>query len=291
MVKKYAELYLDARRALLAAEDAQSAGMIARQLVCHVSGKRQEEFLAQRDLYAGADICRGVEECVERILQGEPLAYVLGEWEFYGLPLYVNPKVLIPRDDTCAVAELAIKKAIFLQQDPRILDLCCGSGCIGLAVASRVKDARVTLADLSMDALSVAKKNIQRNKFGGRVSSVRVNALETPPAFLGKFDMIVSNPPYIPDGELEELPHSVKDYEPHMALFGGRDGLDFYRAIAKNFAAALKPGGYLCFEFGEYKGDDVCRILEENGYTILDRTRDYNDRERAVLAQYGRKEG
>ena len=90
--------------------------------------------------------------------------------------------------------------------------------------------------------------------------------------------------------EMEALPHSVKDYEPHLALYGGEDGLVFYRAIAKNYALALKPGGFLCFEFGMGQGDDVCAILEENGYTILERTRDDNQRERAVLAQYGRKD-
>ena len=102
--------------------------------------------------------------------------------------------------------------------------------------------------------------------------------------------MIVSNPPYITGEVMETLDTSVKDYEPHMALYGGEDGLDFYRSIAKNYASALKPGGYLAFEFGDDQGDDVCRILAENGYTILERSRDYNDRERAVLAQYGRKE-
>jgi len=89
---------------------------------------------------------------------------------------------------------------------------------------------------------------------------------------------------------MKELDASVLDYEPHMALYGGEDGLDFYRSIAKHYAAALKPGGYLAFEIGDTQGDQVCRILAENGYTILERTRDYNDRERAVLAQYGRKE-
>ena len=89
---------------------------------------------------------------------------------------------------------------------------------------------------------------------------------------------------------MKELPKSVADYEPHMALYGGEDGLDFYRSIARNFAPALKPGGYLAFEFGETQGDAVCAILEGNGYTILERARDYNDRERAVLVQYGRKD-
>ena len=290
MVKKYGDLYLDTRRALLATENTQDAGVMARMLVCHVSGKTQAEFLAERDMYASEEIVKGVEAGLQRLLDQEPMAYILGQWEFYGLPLRVSPKVLIPRDDTCAVAELAIRQALFLEKDPRILDLCCGSGCIGLAVASRVKDAKVTLADISQDALAVAKENVALNKLSGRVRCVAADALKPAFPFLGKFDLIVSNPPYITADEMKELPKSVSEYEPHLALFGGEDGLDFYRSIAKNFAPALKPGGYLAFEFGETQGDDVCRILEENGYTVLERAREYNDRERAVLARYGRKE-
>ena len=290
MVKKYGDLYLDARRALLAQEDVQMAGMMARQLLCHVSGKSPDVILNDRDVYASEEVCRGMEKGLKRLLHGEPLAYVLGEWEFYGLPLKVTPHVLIPRDDTCAVTEMAIKKALFMEQDPRILDLCCGSGCIGLAIASRVKDARVTLADISPEALAVAKENAAMNHLSGRVRCVAADALKPAFPFLGKFDMIVSNPPYITSAEMLELDPSVKEYEPHLALHGGEDGLDFYRAIAENFAPALKPGGYLCFEFGMGQGDAVCQILTESGYTILERTRDYNDRERAVLAQYGRKE-
>ena len=290
MVKKYGDLYQDTRRALLQTENVQDAGVMARMLVCHVSGKSQAEFLAEREMYASAEIVAGVEAGLKRLLDQEPMAYILGQWEFYGLPLRVSPKVLIPRDDTCAVAELAIRQGLFLDKDPRILDLCCGSGCIGLAIASRVKDAKVTLADISQDALSVAKENVALNKLSGRVRCVAADALKPAFPFLGKFDMIVSNPPYITGEEMKELPRSVAEYEPHLALYGGEDGLDFYRSIAKNFAPALKSGGYLAFEFGETQGDDVCRILKENGYTILERARDYNDRERAVLAQYGRKE-
>ena len=290
MVKKYADLYLETRRALMTQEDPRSAGLMARNLIALYSGRSQEYILTNRELYAGEETCEKVEKAVARLLKGEPLAYVLGEWEFYGLPLYVNENVLIPRDDTVAVASLAIKQAIFLPCDPRVLDLCTGSGCIGLAVASRIKDARVTLADVSKDALAIAKKNIARHKLSGRVSCVQVDALSPAPAYLGKFDMIVSNPPYITGPQMGELDDSVKLYEPHLALYGGRDGLDFYRSIAINYSSALKPGGFLCLEFGEEQGDDICRILEENGYTILERARDYNDTERAVLAQYGRKE-
>ena len=290
MVKQYGALYLDARRALLETEEPDMAGFMARSLICHVSGKNPDLFLADRDLYATEEVCRAVDAGLRRLKQGEPLAYVLGEWDFYGLNLTVSPDVLIPRDDTCAVTSLAIQQALFLNQDPRVLDLCCGSGCIGLAIASRVKDARVTLADLSPEALTVAKRNMMQTKLSARVRCVQVNALEPAPAFLGKFDLIVSNPPYITAEEMEALPISVRNYEPHMALYGGEDGLDFYRSIAKNFSRALKPGGFLCLEFGMGQGDAVCRILEDNDYAVLERVRDYNDRERAVLAQYGRKE-
>ena len=290
MVKKYGDLYLQCRKALLQTEDSQTAGLMARNLVAYYSGKSQEEVLRDRDLYAGEQTCNAVDEATQRLLSGEPLPYVLGEWEFYGLPLHVNRNVLIPRDDTCAVVGLAINQAIFLPADPRVLDLCTGSGCIGLAIASRIKDARVTLADISKEAMAVAKKNIILNKLSSRVTCVQADALSTPPAFLGKFDMIVSNPPYITGPEMAQLPASVRNFEPHLALFGGRDGLDFYRSIAENYGKALKPGGFLALEFGMGQGDDVCRILTEHGYTILERTKDFNDRERAVLAQYGRKE-
>ena len=290
MVKKYSQLYLDARRSLMEQEDQQTASMLARHLLCYVSGKTQEQIVADREMYASQQVCDAMESAVARILQGEPLAYILGEWTFYGMNLYIDRNVLIPRDDTCAVTQLAIKRGLFLEQDPRILDLCTGSGCIGLAVAQRVKDARVTLADVSKDALNIAKKNVTRHQLSGRVSCVQADALAPAPGFLGKFDLIVSNPPYIPTVEMAELDGSVKDYEPHLALDGGKDGLDFYRSIVKNYSSVLKPGGYMCFEFGMGQGDDVCQILTDHGYTILERVEDFNNRERAVLAQLGRKE-
>ncbi len=285
MVKKLSQLYLEARKALMISEDVQSASLIARNLLCFASGKTQEQILSDRELYASEAVCEAMDGALRRYLDGEPLAYILGEWEFYGLKLLVTPAVLIPRDDTCAVTSLAINQALFLKEDPRILDLCTGSGCIGLAIASRVKDARVTLADISREALAVAKKNAARNHLTGRVSCVQSDALGKPASFLGAFDMIVSNPPYITSSEMEELPVSVKAYEPHLALYGGVDGLQFYKSIIDNYTEILKPGGYLCFEFGMGQGDAVCSLLQEKGYIILERSRDYNDRERAVIAQ------
>ncbi len=286
MVKTYADLYLDARKALLPAEG-MYAGSIARELVCAASGKTQEALIADRGLYASEEICARVENFVQRHLTGEPTAYILGQWDFADMTLTVTPDVLIPRDDTMAVTELAIKKALFLPQNPRILDLCTGSGCIGLALARRVKDAKLTLADVSMDALRVAKKNVADLHLGGRVSCVQVDAMKPAAPFLGKFDMIVSNPPYVTTAEMEQLDASVRDYEPHLALHGGADGLDFYRAIARNFTPALRPGGCLVLEFGMGQDAAVGAILEAAGYSIQEWKQDNSGITRAVLAQYG----
>lgn len=286
MVKTYADLYLDARKALLPTEGIY-AGNIARELVCAASGKTQEALIADRSLYASEEICARVENFVQRHITGEPTAYILGQWDFADMTLTVTPDVLIPRDDTMAVTELAIKKALFLPQNPRILDLCTGSGCIGLALARRVKDAKLTLADISMDALRVAKKNVADLHLGGRVSCVQVDARKPAAPFLGKFDLIVSNPPYVTTAEMEQLDASVRDYEPHLALHGGLDGLDFYRAIVRNFTPALRPGGSMAFEFGMGQDPAVGAILESAGFTILEWKQDNSGITRAVLAQYG----
>ena len=289
MVKTYADLYLDARKALLPAEG-MYAGNIARELVCAASGKTQEALLADRNLYASEEICLRVENFVRRHLTGEPTAYILGQWDFYDMTLTVTPDVLIPRDDSMAVTELAIKKALFLPQNPRILDLCTGSGCIGLAIARRVKDAKLTLADVSPEALRVAKKNVADLHLGGRVSCVHADALKPAAPFLGKFDLIVSNPPYVTTAEMEQLDSSVRDFEPHLALHGGEDGLDFYRAIVRHFTPALRPGGCVAFEFGQGQAEAVCAILEAAEYKILELKEDNSGIVRAVLAQHGEEE-
>ena len=200
---------------------------------------------------------------------------------------------MLAGENTRPTAE-RVKEAVFSMlreyiPDANVLDLFAGSGQMGLEAISQGA-ASAVFCDSSKEALAVAKRNIGRMKLSARVSCVQVDALQPASSFLGKFDMIVSNPPYVTTAEMEALPASVKDFEPHLALHGGNDGLDFYRAIVKNYTAALKPGGYICFEFGMGQGDAVCEILQKNGYTVLERVQDFNERERAVLAQYGRKE-
>lgn len=284
MVKKYADLFLDARRALLK-QEGQFAANVARELVCAASGKTAEQVIADREIYASDEVCELTESFVQRRLRGEPMPYILGQWDFYGMTLTVTPDVLIPRDDTVVVTELAIKKAMYLEQNPRILDLCTGSGCIGLAIARRVKDARVTLGDVSAAALRVARRNVSQLKLTGRVNCVAMDALKPAQEFLGTYDLIVSNPPYVTTQEMETLDPSVRDFEPHLALDGGADGLDFYRAIIKNYSSALAPRGYLCFEFGMGQENAVCSLLMRGGYEILELKKDTAEITRAVLAQ------
>lgn len=284
MVKKYADLYLDARRALLQTEG-ERASNVARELVCAASGKTAEQIITHRDMYASEEVVALTESFVSRYLRGEPMPYILGQWDFYDMTLTVTPDVLIPRDDTMAVTELAIKKALFLSQNPRILDLCTGCGCIGLAIAKRVKDARVTLADLSPAALRIARRNAVDQKLNARVSCIPLDAMKPAQEFIGKFDMIVSNPPYITTAEIKDLDPSVRDFEPRMALDGGEDGLDFYRAIIKNYTSALTPNGYFCFEIGIGQDPAVCRMLEENGFEILELRKDTAEIIRAILAR------
>lgn len=286
MVKTYADLYLDARKALLPT-DGMYASNMARELVCAASGKTPESIIADRGLYASEEICRRTEDYVRRHLEGEPIAYILGQWDFCDMTLTVTPDVLIPRDDTMAVTELAIKKTLFLPQNPRVLDLCTGSGCIGLAIARRVKDAKVTLSDVSQAALRVARKNVTDLKLTGRVTCVPADVTKPAAPFLGKFDLIVSNPPYVTTEEMEQLDPSVRNYEPRLALHGGVDGLDYYRAIAKNFLSALRPGGYLALEFGLGQENAVCSILQSAGCEIAELKEDNSGIVRAVLARYG----
>ena len=284
MVKKYADLYLDARRALLPMEG-ENASNVARELVCAASGKTAEQMISDREKYASDEVVELAESFVQRYLNDEPMPYILGQWDFYDMTLTVTSDVLIPRDDTMVVTELAIKKALFLDQNPRILDLCTGSGCIGIAIAKRVKDARVTLGDISQAALRVARRNVIDQKLNARVSCIPLDAKQPAQDFIGKFHLIVSNPPYITSADMLTLDRSVRNFEPHLALDGGEDGLDFYRAIIKNYKSALFPKGYLCFEIGMGQEDAVCKLLEQGGFDVLEVKKDTADINRAILAQ------
>ncbi len=229
MAITYNDLYLDVRRQLREC-GVEAATLEARELVCFGLDKSREELVRDSRLYAGTAQERRVRELVDRRLAGEPVAYLTGEWEFYGLPLDITQEVLIPRSDTEVLAEQAIAYVQGLGEC-RVLDLCAGSGCIGLAVAEKAPNCKVVLGELSDGALKICRQNIRRNGLSGRAVPVQADAREQPDQTLGVFQCIVSNPPYIPSADIAGLDVSVKDYEPRAALDGGSDGLDVYRFI------------------------------------------------------------
>ena len=281
MATTYNNLYLDTRNRLRRAGVSQ-AQTEAREIVCFAADKTKDQLYRDMSLYASSDLERRVEELVQRRLAGEPVAYIVGEWEFYGLPLDISRDVLIPRADTEVLAERAILKARSAGEGGRVLDLCSGSGCVGLAVAANADQCRVVLADLSEGALRLCKQNVRRNSLNARVTCISANALEAPSSVLWDFDVIACNPPYIPTGDLEGLDVSVKDFEPLMALDGGVDGLDFYRVIASKWKSALRLGGTLIFEVGIDQAEAVAQIMADNGFENIITTEDTGGIQRVV---------
>lgn len=265
MATTYNNLYLDTRRRLKAA-GVEMAQLEARELVCFAADKTREQFFRDLTLYASKEVEDRVEELTRRRLSGEPVAYIIGEWEFYGLPLDISREVLIPRSDTEVLAERAILLTRAAGDGARVLDLCAGSGCVGLAVAANAPDCRVVLADLSEGALRICKQNVRRNQLNARVTCVQADAMTAPAPALWDFDVIACNPPYIPHGDLANLDVSVRDYEPWGALDGGEDGLDFYRAVSARWGTALRLGGTLIFEVGIGQAPNVEQIMAQNGF-------------------------
>ena len=280
MAITYNDLYLDIRRRLRAA-DSGDPTLEARELVAFACGKTKEELLRDGRLYVTPEVEARVRALVQRHLDGEPTAYLIGEWEFYGLPLDISRDVLIPRPDTEVLAGLAID-FVKTQGECRVLDLCAGSGCVGLAVASQCPGSRVVLGELSEGALRICRQNIRRNGLSGRAVPMQMDALAPPPAQLGEFRCLVSNPPYIPAGDIPGLDPSVRDFEPHMALDGGEDGLDFYRNLAGEWKNALSVGGKIFLEVGIGQADDVLRLLRTQGFGDLEITKDLNGIPRVV---------
>ena len=272
MPATYNDLYLDARKALKSA-GVEQAQLEARELLCFASGKGRAEFLRDLTLYASDGVEKRFRGLLERRLKGEPVAYLIGEWEFYGLTLDITRDVLIPRPDTETLVERGI---LFLRdrEEARVLDLCAGSGCVGIAIADNCPGAHVILGEWWSDALRVCRQNIRRCGLTEQVQAAQVDALDPPPRVLRDFDLILCNPPYIPTLEIARLDPSVRDYEPHIALDGGEDGLKFYRAVAKKWKRALKSGGKLIFEVGYDQAPAVEYILAENGYQDIQTTLD-----------------
>lgn len=223
-------------------------------------------------------------ELFKRRRAGEPVAYLLGEREFYGITLRVDARVLVPRPDSERLVEVALERTRARSMLGRALDLCTGSGCIAIAFARHRPTWNVTASDVSPDALAVASDNAHRT---GAVRNVRLvlgSLFESVPG--ERFDLITANPPYIPAGDIAGLPVDVRDFEPRLALDGGADGLDLVREIATSGSLHLTPGGLLAMEIGADQGPAALQVLRERGYRDVELARDLGGRDR-VVSGYG----
>ena len=285
MPRTYSEMYIALRNRLRDA-GIEAAALEARLIAATAAGKSTEKLLRDMRYYATDEVERRAEEMVQRRLAGEPVAYITGVWEFRGLPMEVSRDVLIPRIDTEVLSELAIKYLRGTGRlDARVLDLCSGTGCIGCAIAAELPRVRVVLADVSAAAMDISRRNVERNGLGGRVSFLPADVTKQPPLMTGSFDLVVSNPPYIPTMEILTLDPSVRDYEPVWALDGGEDGLDFYRAILKNWSGVIRQGGELMFEVGEDQAERVKDLMRMAGLREARSFPDTQNIQRVVAAK------
>lgn len=264
----------------------ETARIDAEVLMQHVLQKEKIFLITEPAYEFSAEEDNRYFEMINERASGKPVSYITGEKEFMGLSFVVNEAVLIPRPDTEILTEEAVRllkedclagaklvdngiKSAEIGNDAvsggvKVLDMCTGSGAIAVSIAYYVKEAVVTGADISFDALKVAELNAKRNDIAERMNFVQGNLFEN----IGEdvaYDMIVSNPPYIRTEDVAGLMTDVKDFEPELALDGGDDGLDFYRIIIPEAEIRLKKGGYLLFEIGMDQGDDLRGLFEENG--------------------------
>ena len=266
--------------------DIDSARIDARLLLGFVLGGGAEQVLAQ----SGRDLTRSeaqhFEDLVQRRAQREPISHILGTREFWSLPFKVTAATLTPRPDTETLIEAALDAVT--QPPRRVLDLGAGTGCILLALLSEWKDAQGLGVDASAEALNVAKENAVALGLEGRAQFVLGdwNTAHWMQNLGGPFDVVVSNPPYILDGDVAGLDRDVRNFEPRAALVGGPDGLDAYRAIAAGLDKILTPGGLVIFEVGIHQAEDVANILTNKGLSCVERRRDLGGIERAVVARY-----
>lgn len=239
------------------------ARLDAETLMMHVLGRNKAYLYAHPEVELACGELNRYQEALQRRAAGEPLQYITGHQEFWGLDLLVTPAVLVPRRET----EHAVEAALELLREiksPRVIDVGTGSGCIALALASELPGASLNAVDISNDALEVARKNAKRLNLLDRVAFSQSDLLGSYLNGALAFDMVVSNPPYVGDSEADKLQVEVREHEPHQALFGGGvEGLDIYRRLIPQAARVLKPGGWLVMEIGYTQEQAIRDLLKD----------------------------
>ena len=265
----YREAYDKGRKSIVS-DEADIEAAILLEFVCNTE---RGDLFSHPERLLSEDEEKKYFSLIERRNEKEPVQYITGKTYFYGLEFFCDKFVLIPRFDTEVLVEEVIKRA---PKNCELLDLCTGSGCIAICV----KHA----SDISKEALLIAAKN--KDKHNLDINFIQSDLFEN---IDKKFDIIVSNPPYIPTKVISELEDKVKDFEPKGALDGGEDGLDFYKEIAKEAVNYLKDESILIMEIGFDQGEDVSDILHDNGYKNIEVIKDLNGLDRVVYAVFGGK--
>lgn len=265
----------------LAAAGIELPALEARLLVGHVLALSREDLLAQSGGRVGPACVRAVRHLAARRGRDEPLAYIVGEREFWSLPFAVTPDVLIPRPDSETVVETALR-FVDVERPLRILELGTGSGCLLLALLNECRRASGIGVDLSGQALGVARGNASRLDLGGRSAFV---CADWGSALRGRFDLVVSNPPYVDEHGFHCLEPTVRSHEPALALRGGTDGLDAYRLIASDLPRLLVPGGVAVVEMGAGQGESVAGLLAASGLKAIAFGRDLAGRDRCLAVR------
>jgi release factor glutamine methyltransferase len=253
----------------------------AETLLLHLIGKNKAWVMAHaNDDFAGCSAIRYA-SLLERRVKGEPIQYIIGEAEFYALPFRVTPDVLIPRPETEHLVEKCLALAAQLAPRPRLLDVGSGSGAIAIALAKHLPNATITAADISERALAVACENARRNEVTIRFLQGDLLA----PVAGERFELIVSNPPYVAATDRDSLAVEVRDHEPFLALYAGDGGLEIYRRLIPQVFAALVPGGFIALEIGYTQQPAIHRLLADSGFTNIEFTQDLQNIPRVAIAQ------
>lgn len=266
---------------MLAQAGIDEAELDARYILEYITGLNSAQYFIHSEDIIEKDKAEEFFRLIERRSKRIPLSYVIGTRDFFGLTFKVDENVLIPEQET----ELLVEEVIKHSEGKSVLDMCTGSGCIAISIALFGKPSKVAASDISEKALEVARENAKSLKVG-EISFIQADMFEN---VTDKFDIIVSNPPYIETGEIDELMPEVRDYIPRLALDGDIDGLKFYRIISKEAVKKLNKNGRIFYEIGYNQSRAVASILLENGFTDVKIMKDYSGLDRIVMAKLDEK--
>lgn len=266
----------------LSEKDVDAPRLCAELLVCHVLKKQRIQLYTEFNAVVPPDQLAQLRALVKRASDHEPVAYLVGQTEFYSMTFNVRPGCLIPRPETELLVQHAIEFLRTRSENQSVLDLCSGSGCIAAAIANNVKSTRITATDLSQTALDIAKENCDKHALSDRITLLHGDLFAPVPQT--RYDLIVSNPPYVTDSEYEALDKNVKDYEPKQALTAGPQGLDIYERILAKVGDYLTPDGTLILEIGCQQGPDVTTLMNQTGlFTKVEIHKDTANLDRIVI--------